>query len=302
MLPPIKARKILNTSLNLIIIAALLFSCNNSSIKPKTDWEKLKLNGKIKQVSEITFLNELNSFGEQDNNFNPLDKTITKYNSDGYIVETQSIIYGIPDSLNFLNHNRTIYVYDKNGFLIKFYNTTDSLREKRFNYDNQGNLIKIQWVLNSILLPEKSEYKYDQNNNLIEETDWDTLNYPKTKRTYKYDEKGNKREVTFYKGNKNGQLIFNSKSNYTCNNTGLIIESLSFNRNDLAIKSSFTYDKNGNRILSIYYNSKGEIEKRDSLSYQYDHNNNWIKKMEYSVTPYLNPLLLEIDQRIIEYY
>ena len=137
---------------------------------------------------------------------------------------------------------------------------------------------------------EKNEYQYDRNNQLIEETEWETSATPIIRKTYSYDKKGYKREATIYKRNKDDQLVFNSKNNYTCDSAGRISEITFFYRNDLSTKTSFIYDNSGNNVLISRYNSQGLTTDRDSTSYQYDHNKNWIRKMNYSATiPFLEP-------------
>gem|GEM_PF-4020693 len=291
--------------LNLILVILSLFSCKKSPHKPRNDLEKMRLFGKVKQVIERTFSKQYYfEDPEADPKLKLYVKDITKFNLDGNIEETRTIYYDVSDSLTqTLNQNKTIFLYDKNGFLITEYNTMDSLREKRFNYDDLGNLKKIQWFLNSTPLNEKYEYKYDRNDHLIEEMEWDTTEIPKIKKIHKYDNQGHKRETTVYKRNREGQLIFNSKSNYTYDSLGTIIETLLFYRNDPATKSSFTYDSYGNTILSVRYNSQGVITNRDSSFYEYDHYKNWIKKMDYSIrSSFYDPLLIGIEQRVIDYY
>lgn len=282
-----------------------MLSCSPNPHKPETDLEKIQLKGSVKQVTEILYFIKHNPLSEDKIKYELYAKEITKFNSEGNIIENQLINLALPDSLSYLNStNRTIYKYDKDGYLLYFYNTIDSSREKRYSYDKKGNLLKVQWYLNSNPIEDKSEYKYDLKNLLIEETEWDTSSTPKSKETYDYDERGQKTESSLYRRNKSGQLQFSHKNLFKYDSSGSIIEVISFYRNDLSTRIEYKYDSFRNNTLTTHFDKYDKIANLDSNIYQYDHRNNWIKKTNYSTTLplYLEPKPSEIIQRIIEYY
>ncbi|PID47854.1 MAG: hypothetical protein CR967_02810 [Proteobacteria bacterium] len=204
---------------------------------------------------------------------------ITRLDLDGNKLQEESFKYdenGLLIGSKFQNFKRnylqtSIYTYNSNGKLIKKeilgrykytiiykYNKNGDLREKfftsldheertktNFSYDLRGNLISenSHRTMRDVFREKTShQYKYDENDNLIEINIYGNL-AEHNKYTFKYDDRGNKIEERYYKHD--------------------------YKRNEfLKHKIDFRYDKKGNLIKSIKYED-GKAKKMVEITLEY---------------------------------
>ena len=109
------------------------------------------------------------------------DQISNKYNSKGKLLETYSTNTGIKEN----------YTYNENGFLIQIKRTKGNNLNFNCFYKNnaKGKPIEAKWYDNTNKLTQTQTFKYDDNNNLTEETRCNANNSISIKFiiTYKYD-------------------------------------------------------------------------------------------------------------------
>lgn len=203
-----------------------------------------------------------------------IDTLFIKYNKDNLVSET-----------NTRKGYKNRFVYDDNNNLIEEKKATlkDTVFRvhKKFKYDNRNNLLKITnygYYLNKeindgkLSLTSMLYFKYDENNNLIEE------------RKYRDIHK---------------ELVY--KSTFSYNDKKQTVESNSYNifTDKISLKNKHTYNKQGDRIkIEEYYYGTGKPKIETKIyKIEYDKHNNWIKQSVYK-----NDKLIELYKREIIYY
>ena len=145
---------------------------------------------------------------------------------------------------------------------------TDKLIES-YEYDDRGNLIKKR---------ERNidfYYKYDANNNKVEEKGVNANGSFRYKYSFDYDDNNYLVKECDY--NLNDRIV--SEDIFTYNSSGKIAEENYFSPPDrLGYKIVNTYDQSGNLIISSYFEENFETAS-SSEYYTYDNNNNWIQKI-----------------------
>lgn len=265
--------------------------------------------------SKPIVLNEYNKWGnlEKTTKFlldNPQRNTkiIYSYNERNKLLKEE--YYSVNDSLS----SEVFYKYDENNNLIEWitYNDARLFNLKYiYKYDNQNNLIEelfygdstyVYWGKevyhydNQNKTKKISQYNseeilrremiYDKKENLIEETEYDSLNV-RFKWTYKYDNKGN--EIEENRFGADGSFHFKHISKY--DDKGNLTERTEFNKNNNPVETEiykYKYDKKGNWI--------------EKIQIQNDRNRMYMAK--YDLYPvYTNDLYpVYITERKIEYY
>ena len=255
----------------LYLFFALIFvACSSDD---STDLASIPLKGKVKLFSEIDYV------------------AITKFGS---------IIKGpIGPSETFFDKNRK-NEYDRNGMLISSINynrNNEVTSEYNYEYDRFGN-----WILESFFRkrdsltmwgnsPEKKtrkEWKYDNNKNKVEMSEYDYESL-KSKKTYKYDFDDNiieenkyfsdgrlwSKSIYDYVGDNNVKIIdYNSKGQKskeitnTFDNNGRIIEELTeLISINTSYKTTYRYDKQSNVIENNQFgNLNTKVESKYDLS------------------------------------
>lgn len=178
-----------------------------------------------------------------------------EYNENGKKVKTSKDGVGVS----------ILYEYDDNGKLVYEKNILKDCAYI-YDYDENGNLICKTDDNN-----RETIYKYDENNNLIYFRDTDGYEY-----SYDYDEKG--RVVSVWE------------------NGSAKIESYKYNDKDVIIYKCYINPYLGSEHR-FYYNDDGNIIKEvnfsDVIEYEYDDNNNIIRKRKYNDQGYSINLLFD---------
>lgn len=173
--------------------------------------------------------------------------------------------------------------------IIEFERNSEEVRSIKKNiYDTKGNRIRFEW-LDGERAPwrEAFDYIYDDNNNLIE-----TITSRRDKSSANGWKLNGERTVYTYDGNnktsstkfgKDGKI--KGKNEYVYNNEGVIVKSkLHDGYTSIPIEDS-TWNDKGYIIKNVVPNYEGEggIDGQTiyKWTYEYDANNNWVKRIEY---------------------
>lgn len=308
--------EIFSTIIRFFIAFLVVFAPSISKAQSEeraTDWERLKLNGKVKS----SILDMKRSFD----------------------LET----FRLPDLFY-------SYYFDKNGYITEEYdNTNHSFRNNKYNKNNQIRSIEAKNIKNK--LSWLYLYEYNLRGDLIKEKVYmnDKLSYiniiiydQKGRKISKerYDKEGKIQLIDIYRYNKDG-LLFNSivyvavsgiyyHSLWKHNDKGKVLQRFSSaskketGKRKWKLDHEYTYDANGNLLQETNYyldsstiinykrdeddneieeriytgDNKSEIKKvTTKVEYKYDSQNNWIQKSIYK-----NGKLKIRLVRNIEYY
>lgn len=157
--------------------------------------------------------------------------------------------------------NDSVYIinnFDKRGYLMSYKDCRLSNGKLRIvkNYSNEDKLLS------------KSEYNYNSNNKLINQTTYYEKTYYKTNYSYYL---GRKYESYSYSAR-------HSVSSY--NKNGLIKKQKNYNGKTLEAVLHYKYNKEGNLISLLEVNKINGKEKETTYLYTYDNYGNWIERVE----------------------
>jgi len=179
--------------------------------------------------------------------------------------------------------------YDEKGNKLEltvFY--SDGLVASKEIYNEFGNIIEdIAYTKGSGLYPEKSAYKlgsksvhkYDDKENEIEFSRYDSDGVFIEKTTFKCDENGNKIECFFY----DSDNVLESKETHKYDKNGNEIEYCSYDQNGVfEEKTTFKNNQMGNLIECNIYDSENVLESKETYEYNdFDEKGNWIKRTKF---------------------
>ncbi len=158
---------------------------------------------------------------------------------------------------------------DSMGNITEYYtfNSKNELTDiQKSKFDKKGNEIELVLEVLDFGYTNRTKFRYNALNQLIEMEDYNGAQNKTEIRTYKYDKKGNEIEELLTRDD-GSMLLFNNE-----------------------------YDKNSNLISNKWF-EEGEQTHETSFSYVYDYKGNWITKKRSS-----NGKLGLIWERKIEYY
>jgi hypothetical protein len=288
-----------------LIIVVFLISCKKSNGDVNSDLNKFKLNSSVKSVAEINY----SKAGEY--------KTYIIFNSTGYVLEQTALN---PDGSLI---RRWIYTYDQENHpltrkcwvqkdslsytMYYQYNSNKKLTSTKLIKSNGvlGTLDSIQYDTKSNTLLERNYgennilgnsilKKFNDRNEVVEESYIEYLIHASGKFTYKYNSKHLQEEVTSW-SNKDSLV---NRVRYTYLEDNNIEKMYTYNStNKLVSTKNYKYDKEGNQIEILELSSDNKIKNKSTYKYQYDKHGNWI-----SLFGYINNKLETIMTRKIEYY
>lgn len=229
----------------------LLFSCSEYN---SNDYKQLNLNGKVKILRSYKY-NAIEKFGE----VVKTDKVDVYNNDDDEIVHSNSLT-----EFNQEGRLKAISSFSAEGELFRKIINEDTTSN---SYDGKGNLQMVMKVNDldfptetDLLLPGgdligKVKLKYDTDNQLIEE------------KTY----------------NEEGELIESNEFKYK---NGLVYQKTSYVKqrsmfNDELKELIETYEYNEFKDVSKTKKSGNSLTKEFFYKYEYDSNNNWIKRIQF---------------------
>ncbi len=251
----------------LILLLLILLSCNST----KYEKNELGINGKVKKVTEITYREIKDTTGKLSND--TLSVVITFLNDNGKLKKSKTDIY--------------------------ISNVLAQTIDSRFIYNSKQQRIKeMATTLDSI----EFEVEYEYKNNLLDRTLYkDTLDniYNEYFELYFYDSFGKLKQRDYHSFSidlEENDTITNLKAKFKYDNNEFLIESEWMSLDSIYNKKELYFkDKTGLLEKQFNYNNIGILIDSAFFKYEYDKNNNWIKRMEFK-----NDSLIKIKERIIE--
>ena len=183
-----------------------------------------------------------------------------------------------------LNHTKGNYKYDNKDRIIEESSTStgDAIVTKyhvdraKIKYDELGN--KTEYCLIDANGKELSKisYRYNEKNQITEESHIITGTSIINTDYYEYDERGNR---TLWEHYTRGKLYSRNLTKYDDRNN--LIEYVEYENRDgqlkFLFKSTLKYDENNNQTEVNTYNEKGDSIAVGTYNYKYDHQGNWIE-------------------------
>ncbi len=266
-----------------ILLIALVFIRCNTNQEPKTDWEIMNLNGKVKSIKE-------NQLGTPKTGYEEVYSD-TK-SSWEYLFNKKGKL--IKKSYNFYGDSATERYSYKNDYLIEISidkKDKNRAKEKHIYTYNQINLLKeINYTWDDLSKELRYEYHYNDKGNLIKKIEYSEYYYldnDTTQKTiYLYD---------YESDSIISEKIYNGDWSYR-------FFSEKYYKDDILVKEKFKdgvitykYDKLGNTVSEITtYDGYSPIERE--YKYTFDNHNNWVKKKSISEG------YISIVKREIEYF
>ena len=286
----------------------------------QSDWEKMELKGKVKELKTIT----KNRKGDSWDKFSAYTATYL-FSPSGYILSYEESYkpdystkagFEAKESYEYNKNNQMVqkkvyedekeidevytYEYDKKGRLTKEIKNDPFFNRNRitiYTYDRRGNLIKEKKD------DDEEIYKYNKNNQLIEhQADFfgQAMLY-----TYNYDERGNRTEERRFANQKRLFTIF-----FKYDAANRLTEELTYDHNNKLVgKDEYKYNKEGRVIEKSKYGSRTiydydqyqNVIRDNSLryTYVYDNEKNWTDKKTFTKD---SPDPSTIEERIISYF
>jgi hypothetical protein len=270
------------------------FNVSNPNInihtQKKTHLEEFGLKGNVKTIKETSYL-EVEKFGgitrEKDRSEKYLEKDFYSiFNKRGY--KTQEYKYDSDGSL----YSQFKYKYNNSGnikiirgtaSLLSFLAPTDYYYF--FEYDlNENMILESHYQSSDLNLVYSYAYKYDENNNQIEVNHNKSNESLVSKLEYEYNDENNKTKENHFDSDGN----LESKTIYKYDDEGDLIEWHRYKPDgSIASQGAFKYDDFGNIVEGGGFTYK----------YEYDQEENWILKIEFS-----DNVKGHIIEREIEYF
>ena len=245
-------------------------------------------------------------------------KRIWKYNN--YANKTEMNVYNSDGELEY----NDVWKYDHENNLIEYYRdkVDEGLEMKTiYTYDKFGNKIGQKTSGNSGNLQYTKKWNYNANGNAVEEIVDNEGGYDDYKYFMKYDKYGN--QIEQFKQKNNGEKKLNFKKEFnsdsyiinktTFNSDGSRKSMKTWNRNKMNITIEYInykskrglfyralktiYDNNGNKKERIKYNPNGSVNIKQTYSYEFDKQGNWVKRIDYK-----NNKPIYLLEREIDYY
>lgn len=254
--------------LSLLLLSSICFG------QKKTDWQKSNLKGRVKSIT-TTVYDATEKFGE------PV--------KDG-IKEKSEIV--------------TIQ-YDTKGKII----TPSKGGNVVYKYDIKGNVTEeTSYGSDNSTIISKSVFKYDANSNVIEEINYDAQGDVTEKKVNTYDANGNlivnKKSGTIFNGTRNQGQALVTKYKYDTYGRPTKV-SVGIGDDGELGSENYKYDTKGEVIEKIGETFNG-VNLKKTYKYTYDANGNWITKVSFASSAYMNMKAEskadEITERLIEYH
>ena len=264
----------------LSIVLLTFISCINSGFandtlrpKPKTDWEKDGLKGKVKLVhidDAITKIGEPKR-NSSNNTLIFYQGGTFYYNINGFLIESIS-----NDTSKSISPIKYIYEYDKNYNLIiitELYSDGNKSYEKNY-FDNYGKMLRKEKYNKEDKITYSYEYKYNELGYQISERV--KINDYDFQFLYKYDTLGNNIEEVMIKNN-----IYQSKKEILYKDLKQKIEIKEYNYENKLISINENKYLLNNLVEEKRYDDSNNLTTTILYEYTFDSVGNWIKKQVY---------------------
>ncbi len=285
-------------------------------VKAQNDLTQLKLKGLVKSLKEITYHATLDSKNNtiQKDSFNQtielvfiksgrLSKKHLWFDAKKNMGSKHTYTY---DTLGFLNKiqnyslddhqkSETVYTYNKLGEKIRMQQFIAGKLSQDFSYkyNSKGQVTEfIEHSINGQFIIEKTIFTYS-GPNVFKKKIYNLANQLESVQTCAYDSNGNN-FIDEYR-NKTGEVDL--RVHYTYENNKLHETNEYWFHKSKTTHYKMIYNEHGDLIESHMYYSDATPTEYNNTTYEYDNNNNWIKKIVYkNKTPKL------IYEREISYY
>lgn len=252
-----------------------------------SDWQKQKLNGRVKSLSEVQYKISINPYEDE---VNPefVVSYVYEFNEDGFFKFQSS--HDEDGNVSTLG----LFGYDEDGRRerIWWYIEGKPNGGILYEYNKNGELIALQAKKESGELSSKKFYKLDDKGNVIEESLWSSSGEMFSKKEYIRNNKDEIIKVLSY--DSYGKL--ENGVDYVRDENGVIVERIKYEQeSDTNERCRYEYDENGNVVKSIISDENGR-EQEIETSYTYDKYGNWVEKIEQ------HGLFSYYYKREIEYY
>lgn len=319
-----------------LLATSMFFSHISNTQNQTNDWQKMSLNGKVKEIKEDTYRRDFWEKGPLKKE-KKTDSSFSAFNENGFIAEKR--ITDITMEMDDYTEVLYKYKYDMNQNLVEIMES--ELKENpeylkkhmgsafsfyytwktTFKYDRNGKLIEVaDFKMPGLMLSSKTINKYNESGKIAEQLFYRGEEIPDGKIIFSYDSKGNMIEKKTYNPdgalknkitslyNNNGKVIeYNNlkpdgglslKETYKYDDKGNIIECMQFKSGEKTeTKYTYRFDDKNNRIELKTYKPDGSVKNIFKYSYEYDQQRNWIKQTEYE-----NNVLNAIAERKIKYW
>lgn len=295
---------LLKTIALLLIFVVSILGCSGEKPKEfpyyKSDLEKMKLRGKVKSYREYSYKAN-SSFGkiskgerqyEEGFDYYPNGGFLT-FNTKGFLKE--NIEYDIKDGIK----EKNTYIYDENEKIIetkRYYSDKNALYLLLYKYDDKGFLTERTLYNSKGIIDNKDVYGNQKENNEIIVNNYGSDGELNFSTSSKFDNEGN---IIEYRDNSYSGNGFSSTISYIYDNQDNMVKensatTLTDDGRTLDMISNYNYNKYGDKIEHWFDDS---TESKTTYEYEYDSQNNWIKRIEFDKR--FPKFILE---RKIEYY
>jgi hypothetical protein len=246
----------------LILISLLWVACNN--VKPLSDLQIGKLNGKIKSITTSVFFYDSTKAAPHLGKL--VNKNIREFNTDGNEI-----------SCTFINEEDELESIRINSF------NDEKIKTESKENDEEGNLLYT------------TKYTYDKNFNLVEAGTTEHNTNTITKQVNYYDKLANLTATTGYKGN--NEVDFNADYKYN-DKKQLIEEKIFLADGTLDYRADNRFDEKGRMISSTGFAKDSSVLFQIRYDYKvFDKEENWLLRNIYR-----DSVLIKVEQVQIEYH
>jgi hypothetical protein len=166
-------------------------------------------------------------------------------------------IYNDKDQLQ----GKTLYYYDAQGNLVKRELYFGDLKafDEIYEYED-GKLVKMKYLMSDNTVVSYSTFVFDDSNNLLEETKYNSSGDVDYKYEYTYDNKSRLTEEKIIIGKDNVTVI-----TYSYNNKNKLSDKITRSKGKVTSSAKFTYE--GDKLSEEYYDTP-ELKTKKSYTYK----------------------------------
>lgn len=258
----------------IIVGALVLFQLMSSCALQKTYQTETGLQGKVESRTSFIYSYVIDEkSGKTVPVSNEVPYSVTCFNQDGLLV--QVIKYDSDDNIRSLK----LYEYDDNDNKTEereYYNSGNIRFKSTYSYSNEGRDVEVKYwnyQHNGDYVSNVKTLKYNNNHDLIE------FNHTRKKIIYKYDNQNNLVEELSYRPD--GNLF--SKITYTYDKQGIVNEMIVDNSEDTFRngRTLFKHNNQGDFIEIIRYDADGKLGIKTTKTIEYDMQGNRIKSTDF---------------------
>lgn len=195
-----------------------------------------------------------------------------EYDEKGFIIENTVL----PDSPA-EGQAKSAHTYDTEGRIIESRGVAPNGGKTTYTYKTKGDITEKYTFDRNTSTPSQLDV-YDKNNHLLETTAYASDGSIVTRNTYHYDTNGLLIEKSSYDGA--GNLTGLGRRIYHYDTQGRELQQEEFGSDgSVHGKVVSSYDDHGNKTRT-FYNADGSVFAKETLTYEYDNYDNWVKQTQ----------------------